>query len=313
VQTVIESVLPVFLVIALGVGLARAGMISIEIRQGLNRLAYWVGLPAFLILKIGQAELAGGPFNAIFALMLVGMAGCFVVATVAGRLLRLPSHTQGAFVHAAYRGNLVFVALPVVIYSIQGLPQDQQAFIESRVLLAIVPMVVAYNVVSVIVLVVHQHEKGGHPFRHMLKQLATNPLILACLTGALFNVSGLRFPVFAQRTLATLGRAAFPMALLAIGAQLARTRLGSHTGWAVGASLIKVAAAPAIGYVLGHWLNVDPVELRAGLVLLATPTAVASFVLTEQLGGDAELASGAVVISTLLSMIALSIVLVLPL
>ena len=37
-QTVIQSVLPVFLVIALGVGLTKTGMISIEVRRGLNRL-----------------------------------------------------------------------------------------------------------------------------------------------------------------------------------------------------------------------------------------------------------------------------------
>jgi len=303
----------VFLVIVLGTGLGRAGTISPQIRQGLNRLAYWVGLPAFLVLKISRTDLGSGPFNTAFALMLVGMAACFVVANIIGWALRLPSKSQGAFVQAAYRGNLVFVALPVILYSIRGLPPIEQARVEALVLLAIVPMVVVYNVVSVVVLVMHQHREGQHPFRHMLRQLATNPLILACLTGFLLNVAGLRLPVFAELTLEALGRSAFPMALLAIGAQLARTRIGAHTGRAVGTALVKVVVSPLAGYVVGRWLGLGAVELRAALVLLATPTAVASFVLTEQLGGDAALASGAVVVSTLLSMVSLSVVLVLPL
>jgi hypothetical protein len=44
------------------------------------------------------------------------------------------------------------------------------------------------------------------------------------------------------------------------------------------------------------------------LIMLACPTAVASYVLSEQLGGDSALSAGAVVVSTILSIASLAAV-----
>ena len=74
---VVNSVLPVFLVIAVGLALDRAGMITEAVRGGLNRIAYWVCLPALLFYKTAEARVTGG-LPGVMALVAAGLG----IATV---------------------------------------------------------------------------------------------------------------------------------------------------------------------------------------------------------------------------------------
>ena len=73
-------------------------------------------------------------------------------------------------------------------------------------------------------------------------------------------------------------------------------------------SLIKILVAPGIGFLVANMLGLGWDERRIALIFLACPTAAASYVMTEQLGGDNKLAATTVVISSLLSVISLSLV-----
>jgi hypothetical protein len=74
------------------------------------------------------------------------------------------------------------------------------------------------------------------------------------------------------------------------------------------AAVIKLSVGPVVGYFAAGWLGVGRVETAVALIMLACPTAVASYVLTEQLGGDSALSAGAVVVSTILSIASLAAV-----
>ena len=54
-MSVLAIVLPVFLVIVLGVVLTRTRFIGAELIGELNRLTYFVGLPAYLFSSISEA------------------------------------------------------------------------------------------------------------------------------------------------------------------------------------------------------------------------------------------------------------------
>ena len=56
-----------------------------------------------------------------------------------------------------------------------------------------------------------------------------------------------------------------------------------------------------IANFLACWLGLSPDSTRIALILLACPTATASYVLVRQLGGDESLASGSILLSTLLA------------
>ena len=147
--------------------------------------------------------------------------------------------------------------------------------------------------------------------RRVTKGLATNPLIWACVLGLIAGRYGVKLPVFLQSACTPLAATAFPMALLAIGAQLAAGRIGARVGTATVSSALKTVVAPGLGWIAARLLGLPAWETCAALILLATPTAVASYVLADQLGSDSDLAAAAVVVSTLVSFFTLGAVVLL--
>lgn len=312
-NAVLDSLLPVALIMAIGFGLTKQGMITQALQQGLNKLAYWVGLPALLFYKMAGADLSADKASDIFWPVLAGMVACLIAGYAYGLLRKLPGPSLAALVHSSFRGNLAFVALPIVIFAVSAIDPDQVAAIETKVVLAMVPMVVLYNLAGVIVLVSHADHQPGNPFRYLLRQLATNPLILACLLGWLVSLTGIELPRMIIRTCSALGNAAFPMALMGIGSQLARLDIRSPLRAGLAPALIKVGLAPAVGYLVLRLLEVPELESRAALIMLSAPTAVMSYVLTDQLGGDSDLSASSIAVSTVLSLITFAIVIACPL
>ena len=88
---------------------------------------------------------------------------------------------------------------------------------------------------------------------------------------------------------------------------LASAKIRGRVLYSTAAALIKTAVAPAVGYAAALGLGLGREQAAVAIILLATPTAVASYILTDQLDGDATLAAGAIVLSTFMSIVSLSV------
>lgn len=303
-----NSLAPAFLVIGLGWTLRRAGFLSDQALQDLNRLTYWVGLPCLLFYKIAGADLAFGAAGDLLVVT-VGATGLMILAAyLVTRCLGLPRSSEGTFVQAVFRGNLAFVGLPVVIYAFSGLGRSAAAA-EASSLLAFGPLVVIYNVAGLVILLASRSAVDKSILNVMGRGLVTNPLLLSSLAGVLWAVVDRPLPLMLERTFAAVAQMALPLALICLGGALATTRLYGSLGWAAAAAGLKVILMPILGFVLAWLLGVSADTTRIALILLACPTASVSYVLVRQLGGDETLASAAILISTLLSGLSLAVVL----
>ncbi len=304
---VLNSLMPVFLIIALGKLLCRTGFFSENLAKGLNRLTYWVALPALLLDKVTNATFNSGDVIRLSMLLVLATLGSVLAAYLAGFILKLKPRVMGAFIQGSARSNNAFIGLPVILYSLSSLTPD----IEALATVALAPAIVFYNILSVSVLLAHsdRKEQGKRKTAELfVKQLLTNPLLIACVIGLLFNFFGIVFPVAIQRSLASLGNAALALALLSIGSSLSFKGIGNGLRLSLTASGIKVFIQPLIGLGLALLWKLPPVERQMLLIYLACPTAVVSYVLADIFDSDKELAAHIIVVSTVLSAISLSII-----
>jgi len=307
--TIINILSPVFLIVFLGWALARSGFLSRGALQEVNGLSYWFGLPALLVHKIASAspelEAVTGLIAVLTATTLFGIAA----ASAAAWAMRLPRSAVGTFVQGVFRGNLTFVGLPVVLYAFSG-AGSAGASAESSALLAFGPAVVLYNILAVAVLLVPgEAGRGSGTVRRAVYGLLTNPILLACIVGLVLSLGGIRLPSLVERTLSAVGQMALPLALICIGGSLYWTRVRGEFGRAGAGAVMKVAVMPAAGLCLAWWLGLSPEHTRIVGILLACPTASASYLLATQLKGDGGLASSIIVLSNLLAVPALVVVL----
>ena len=311
---VINTLAPVFLIILLGAILQLTGFLSPQVSRESNRLVYWVGLPSLLFNQTAQAEIAGGSALRVSLVLVVGNVGCIGIAYLISRLLRLPGSSEGAFVQAAFRGNLAFIGLPVVSYALAQAPASSavaslsEEQLQSLAVLSFAPLVPLYNASAVIVLLVGSGRSQGS-WLTLLRSVMTNPLLLACIVGLGWSLTGIAFPLWLSNTCRTVGQMSLPLALLGVGVSLATTKVRGQVSLSVLAALLKVAIAPLVGVLVINWFGLSTTERMIALLYLGCPTAIASYIMAEQLGGDEALTSNTIVLSTLLSAVSLAIIL----
>jgi len=311
-STVFNSIFPVFFIIGLGFVFFKKGFIGKELQQGLNKLAYWVGLPAFLFYKVAFAKLEGQMAGQLLISMASATLICMALGYSFAKLFKASKESAGASLQAAGRGNLAFVALPIIIAVVQKAAPDKADLIVDNVILTLTPIVIMYNLICVTFLVIHSSKESENLKKDIIKELYTNPLIIACALGLAFNFWGpeINADNACFRVCKTVGASAFPMALLGVGSQLAQISIKGHIKWVVVFASIKTIIAPLIGFAICRFMNMGNLETLSIMIMLASPTAVAAYVLADQLRCDPDLTASTIMLSTILSFFTFSAILI---
>jgi predicted permease len=305
---IINTLLPVFLIIAVGAVLRRAKFFSGEFVAGLNRLVFWVGLPCLLFDKIATAEYNFQLAGKTTLVMIAGTLGCIVLAYIVAFIIRVPPRAVGTFVQGTFRGNLYYVGLALLMYIFAGADSKTSTEMENVAILALALLIPVYNIGAVVVLLASQHKLDRHVPARIVRETIVNPLFIACAAGIIYSYIFPPLPLTIERGCNAVGQISLPLALIAIGAVLAQSKIAGSGVPAFAASIIKVAVSPIIGFWTAHLIGLGAGETKIALLFLACPTAVTSYVVAEQLGGDEGLSAAIIVVSTILSIISLSIV-----
>lgn len=309
---ILDSLIPIFAVIGLGMLLRKRLFLTADSTRAFNQFAYFFALPLFLFHKLATATASGSQANSIFIVLMSAVAATGVIAWLAGFLFKVPLRSRGSMIQAAFRGNLAFIGLPLVLFTIVGLPEDQRSSIEAAVLLAMTPVVLFYNVGSVIALATYNEEtKKSFSYRKLAINLAENPIIWACVAGAAFQYFRWTVPTPVLHICEIIGASAFAIALVGIGSQLVSIPASGAWKATVLPTVIKCIVCPVICWIIGTSVGMTGVEFQVVLILSATPTAVSSFVLADQMNGDADLAATSVIVCTAFSFATLSVILLL--
>jgi predicted permease len=310
---IVNTLAPIFIIVALGALLTRFNFIDAAARRVINACCYWIGLPCLLALKIGTADAVGSSAGVTITIVICGTVVLMLAGGAAGLLLRLDARSLATFVHVTFRGNLAYIGLPVICFAFAGTEFADKAEPVAAITLGI--MVIIYNVVAVIIHLLSTHAMTPAAIKKVMLKLFTNPLLISCAAGFIWNrffhANNIAVPLVIERTMVLLGQFALPMALLCVGSALASTKIRASVSGAGFSAILKTVAGPAIAFGAARLLGADPMETGIAAILLGAPTAIASYVLTEQLDGNAPLAATAIVVSTLVSAATFSIVILL--
>jgi len=298
---ILNSLVPVFLLIGVGSLLQKTGFVSPTFLREANRLTYWLGLPALLFSQLAQAAHSAGDAKPMLEAMLGATIIGIGVAYVLAALMRVSAGRMGTFVQGAFRGNLAFIGLPL-LYSLPDVPLRGGLSFRAAAIVLVAPMMVFYNLSAVVVLLLSRHSFGWSMVLPVLGRILTNPILLATAAGVGFAATGLPLPRPVARTFDALGELAMPLGLLSVGGALVAARLGSTWRVPLASALLKTLASPLLGWAVCRLVGLGPRETQMIMIFMATPTAVVSYAMTAELGGDEAIASGAIVLSTLVSL-----------
>jgi malonate transporter and related proteins len=299
------ALIPVFALVALGWVIFRFKLVTEQGVEDLNRLVFYVILPAQLFIMVSRSDLVNHfdlkSLAAAMAGFLGGWLGCWILAA------RLPAMTRGTLVSGIGRPNAAFIGLPVMELVAQTMPADDAAIMMTAfgVLLGI--MISAFNAGTIVALRLAHHGLNRSGLIHIGIQMLINPMIITCVIGMIASVikPNLLHGSLPGTTIELLATAAIPASLLLTGMQLDLGLVRRHPGLLTIGSFGKLIAVPAITYLVGLLLAVNPNALIAAVILNACPVAVATVPMARLLGGDAVFMAALVVVSTVCAPVAM--------
>lgn len=192
-------------------------------------------------------------------------------------------------IQAIYRSNFVILGLPIAANLFGGEKLTTTA-------VAVTIVVPLFNVLAVVVLEIF---RGGKPDPvKILKGIARNPLIIGAVLGILTVVFQIQLPQLAEDVIDQLKDVATPLALVTLGMSLNLKEMGAEKRNLIICVLGRLVIVPGIALTCAALLGIRGVAFVTLLAVFASPCAVSSFTMAEQMDSDAELAANAVVLSS---------------
>ncbi|MGE0340313.1 MAG: AEC family transporter, partial [Xanthobacteraceae bacterium] len=184
-QTILNALVPVFLLVALGVFLKRTLLKSENAWDSLEDLTYYILFPALLVLATATADLSKVPIWGVFTALVIAIFACSL-ALIA---LRVPMQRafgwSGPAFTSVFQGGVrwnTYIALGVA----SPLLGEQGLAIAAVALASMIPPI---NVLSVVVLARYAPNSPAKVMQ-VLVHLLRNPFIWACAFGILINLIG---------------------------------------------------------------------------------------------------------------------------
>ncbi|MBQ1329029.1 MAG: AEC family transporter [Mogibacterium sp.] len=286
----VNAVIPSAIYLLIGILLKTAGVVSDEDVKKFTRVVF-VTLYPFIMFDNLYGKNIGENFDLLLVVYSV-LFTCLQIAVTWFAVSRLvkEDRNKGTMIQSAFRSNIILMGLPVGI-NLFGKGNVTQV---ALVILFVVPI---YNVMSVVVL--ERFRGGKADLVRTTKNVLKNPIILGAIAAGVVMLIGIKLPVPIEQTVSTLSDCTAPIAMILLGAALNLKGFSSDRKKIAFCVASKIMIWPALGIAGAVWLGMRDVALIAVLLMLATPTALASYAMAESMGGNGRLAGETVVISTI--------------
>lgn len=292
-----ETVLPIFLLIAVGWTLAATGLLAHTVGEGLAAFAATVGIPLLLFETVVYADL-GATSPWMVWLCYFPAAGCAwaLGQTLARRVFGQDRRTAVLAGMGATFANIAFVGLPLL----------HRAFGEQGVVVATVVVSIHLPIwMTTLTLAMMRAEGGGggsaiEATLRVIGALRRNPIIIGLGSGILLRFLGFRPSGIPAHTIHTLAGVASPVALVSLGMAMYGQNFRGDAPAALAISAVKLVALPAFVAIACRILAPDPALVGPLVMLAGVPAGINVFLAANQYGVGLRLASSVVTATTAL-------------
>ena len=295
---------PIFLLVSLGVLFRRLHVIDEHFVNTASRIVFSAGLPTLLFVTIVKTDLSHVLNVKLIGTGLIFTIIVFLLLWLIAPLLINSRHDRGIFVQGSFRGNMGVVGLAFSInaYGDAGLAASS---------LYVALLTVLYNILSVYVLTQTLAPEGSNFKKALIKSLLSNPIIIGIVCGLAVAIPAIPIHPILMSTGEYVAAMTLPLALICIGGSLSLTSLRQSSYVAFITVFMKLVAVPTLMMLMALPLGFSKFELGIFFLMVASPTATASYIMVQAMKGDGVLAANIVVLSTFGSVLSVSIGLVL--
>jgi predicted permease len=313
-----DALLQVFLMIVVGIVIARVGWVEESLTQSFSSLVLRVFLPALLFRSMAQVRFESLSFGPILGYLPASFLLFWLIFWTVrrwgrplGLLAAQGQDTAGGYAAAvgisAVFSNTVMIGIPLVklFYGAEGLVV-MLTVVTLHALVLLGSAVVAFEAS------VHGRSRRSRllTLRHLFQTALFHPVVIPVFAGVAYSYSGLELPVVIDGTLAAMGQVAVPACLVLLGSSVYHARNQLQPRGIGPVLLLKMVVHPMAVFLVSRWVFELPDLTVAVLTTVASlPTGSNPYLLAQRYNQGVSISATAVVASTALSAISLPYVL----
>jgi len=287
-------IFPIMVYLALGYILKCAKVIDAPSIRKMNGAIFKMFLPILLFLNVYNADVSTAVNTKLIVFAISSIVIMFAVLMIVIPKIEKDHKKISVMIQGIFRSNFVIFGLPVVI-SLYGAENVGV----TAVLIAFVTPV--FNALAVVILEIYSGNQVS--FKKILKGIIKNPLIISSAIALVFLAFGWRLPSLIEKTMTDISKVATPLSLTLLGGTFTFSSIKGYIKQIIIGVSGKLIISPLIFLTCAILLGFRNVELASLVALYASPVAVSSYVMSQQMGGDETLASHYIVFGSICSIV----------
>ncbi|GAB4389086.1 AEC family transporter [Albidovulum sp.] len=302
-EALLDTTLPVFLIIGFGYAAVRLGLFSDAGTDGLMTFTQGFAIPCLLFLAISELDLRQNFQWPLLVSFYAGAASGFAAGLLGARLLfSRPWPDAVAIGFCCLFSNSVLLGLPITERAFgAGALSANYAIVAIHApfcyTLGITAMELARN--------------GGRgvlrTFGAVARSMLRNPLMIGIALGFAVNLSGLDLPAVVVEAVRLMVRAALPAALFGLGCVLVRYRPEGDMLTVLYVCLVGLFLHPAITWLLGQSFGLSREAMRSAVITAAMAPGINVYIFANMFGVARRVAASAVLVGTAASVLTASL------
>lgn len=296
----LNAIIPLFIMIFSGYFFTRIGFFTQDFLKIANKLCFRILMPVnmFWTMYNGQG-MASEELGAVAFCIAGTMAVLLLAALIVPRVCK-DDRQRGVLIQDMFRGNFVIYGTSVCLRMFGDVAGTLVGLLTGV-------MIPVYNFCAALVLSYYAERNQGKstPLTASLLSALKNPMFWAPILGAAAAAVDLHIPQTLCTAIQDIGKTASPMAQLFMGGSFTFAYVGRYWKKLVLISAMRQGLIPAVMLAIAIALGFRGYQLGTVLCMFGAPVAVTTFAMTQQIGGDEDLAVSAIVTTTCFSCVSL--------
>lgn len=301
-NSILDIILPVFLILGLGYAAAWGKFLSSDAVDGIMRYGQNFAAPILLFKSISGLDLSRAYDAGLLISFYAGAFASFAIGfTGAVYIFKRPLADGVAIGFACLFSNSLLLGLPITerAYGTAAL-SGNFAIISIHA-----PMLYTFGILLMELVRARGHNLSVAALgNRIIRSVAVQPLIFGIIAGFAVNLTGLPLPGPVSSAVAMLAATTIPTALFGLGGVLARYSFEGDKATTAMICACSLIVHPGIAYLLGHGLfHLNTPDLRSAVVTAAMAPGVNAYLFANFYGVAKRVNAAAVVGATALSII----------
>ena len=296
-SSLLDVIIPVFLIIGFGYCTVWIKLFSIDTIDGLMKFTQNFAIPVLLFNAIAKVDLANiFNLNLFFSFYFGATAGFLIGFLGSHYIFNRPLEDSVAIGFCCLFSNTVMLGLPITERA-----YGSDALQHNFAIVSIHAPFCYFLGITVMELFKNTEKSISRKSLIILKAMFSNALVVGIVLGFLVNIGGINLAKSIQASVDMITAVALPAALFGMGGILYQYRPEGDAGPIIMICAVSLIIHPAIVWGFGLQLNLTDTQLRSAVITAAMAPGINTYVFANMYDKAKRVASTGVLLSTAMS------------